>query len=723
MKKLFLAALLTLVLNCSPANATTYYVRTDGGTAAQCNGTVDAPVTTTNTNIVQGCAFNHPFWLLSTKDGPVMKLAGGDTVIVAPGDYLMGVGAPNTPNCSLFYPWDCWSKAIPSGTAAQPTRILGKGWDTATGAKPRFIGIERSDKVLNLNGSSNVELQYIEITDGSECIVTGPGTTACKRTGDGTSQGQWAVRGIQASDSSNVLLKNVYIHGLYAGVEAARLTNWTIENTDILNNSFVGWNGDMGKTTSSNSGITKFKNTRIKGSGCGERLSTKAPYSCYSQDQGGYGDGLGTEATGGDWVFDGVDFSENVSDGLDLLYHTGNGKITVTNSKFERNAGNQIKTGTTASLSNVKLDGNCAWFKGQPFTSTLAVGGGSVAFNNCRAGGDVFAASLKAGTKVDIQSTTFTNVLNIGVMTSGTTCNGTEVVSADPSTTFDLKAKYYDPTTTAVKYYASGATGNGDGPCGLVKLTGSSTTTPPSCVSNGSCSAAIPTCGQTTTGVDNCGTTCTRTGSTCVQNYSLSMVLGGGNYTTGTNIVLKASLSPANSNAKVSFFYNNTLLGIGTFDGTNYVITASAVPVGTYVIYAQATDTVGTLATSPSVTAVVADACISNGSCNAPTPACGQSTVGVDNCGTSCTVVGSPCVCVVTSCNAAAPACNKTTTGTDNCGASCTKVGPKCCVSDSTKCGAVNPITIGQVTTGKDNCGTTCYKVGQFVVKTTYTKP
>lgn len=35
------------------------------------------------------------------------------------------------------------------------------------------------------------------------------------------------------------------------------------------------------------------------------------------------------------------------------------------------------------------------------------------------------------------------------------------------------------------------------------------------CVSNGSCSAPTPTCSMTTTGVDNCGTACTRTGPAC----------------------------------------------------------------------------------------------------------------------------------------------------------------------------------------------------------------
>lgn len=514
MRKILALTILSLICYTVPSFAATYYVRTDGGTSSQCNGTSDKAYTPVVSDVTKDCSFKHPFWVLAGPGGQ-NKMVGGDTMIVGPGNYDFGLGAPNA-NCSQYYPWDCFQNSIPSGTVSIPTRILGKGWDTLTGAKPKFIGIERSDKILSLIGSNNVEIQWIEITDDSECMVFGPAGTACKRTGDGTAQGRWAVRGIVASDSTNVKLKNVHIHGLFAGIHAARLKDWTIEDSDILNNSFVGWDGDMGKTTSSNSGTIKFKNTRIKGSGCGEKLATKTPYSCYSQDQGGYGDALGTEATGGNWVFDGVDISENVSDGVDLLYHNGNGSVTISNSRFERNAGNQVKVGTTTDIKSTTLDGDCAWFNGKAFTSTKDTSGASKAFNNCRAGGDVLAAMFKAGSKVTISNgTQFLNVRNIGIMSGGSSCNGTEVMSVDGTVTFDLKPKYYDPSSTSVKYYASGATGNGDGPCGTLKLTTSGTVPDPICVPNGSCSAATPGCGQTTTGTDNCMKVCTKTGEGC----------------------------------------------------------------------------------------------------------------------------------------------------------------------------------------------------------------
>ena len=84
-------------------------------------------------------------------------------------------------------------------------------------------------------------------------------------------------------------------------------------------------------------------------------------------------------------------------------------------------------------------------------------------------------------------------------------------------------------------------------------------------------------------------------------------------------------------------------------------------------------------------TATGGGGCVSDGSCSAATPACGTTTTGTDNCGTSCTKTGGSCSCVSDgSCSAATPACGTTTTGADNCGTSCTKTGTTCPVSTVT---------------------------------------
>ncbi|MFZ2048726.1 MAG: hypothetical protein WAV25_00250 [Minisyncoccia bacterium] len=71
--------------------------------------------------------------------------------------------------------------------------------------------------------------------------------------------------------------------------------------------------------------------------------------------------------------------------------------------------------------------------------------------------------------------------------------------------------------------------------------------------------------------------------------------------------------------------------------------------------------------------------CTTDNSCSATTPACGTTTYGTDNCGTTCSRTGAACACVSDgSCSASTPACNQTTYGVDNCGDSCIKTGAAC---------------------------------------------
>ena len=60
------------------ASATTYYVRTDGGTASQCNGRADAAYPGSGTNL--SCAWDHPFVALppSNSASPIApRIHGG----------------------------------------------------------------------------------------------------------------------------------------------------------------------------------------------------------------------------------------------------------------------------------------------------------------------------------------------------------------------------------------------------------------------------------------------------------------------------------------------------------------------------------------------------------------------------------------------------------------------------------------------------------------------
>ncbi|MBB1060605.1 hypothetical protein, partial [Marilutibacter spongiae] len=191
-----------------PAAGQRYYLRPDGGSPAQCSGTADAPYPGSGRQ--RACAWQSLHQALPA-DGPA-RIEGGDTLVLAPGEYMIGLGAPGTDHggCDEEAPWDCQLAPVPSGPSAdRPTRILGRD-----PAHPAVLwGNERVSAMLNLNGSSNVEIGHLEITDKSECVEFHATSAArCKR--DSAPYGKWASSGITASNSRNVHLHDLDIHGL-----------------------------------------------------------------------------------------------------------------------------------------------------------------------------------------------------------------------------------------------------------------------------------------------------------------------------------------------------------------------------------------------------------------------------------------------------------------------------------------------------------------------------
>ena len=118
--------------------------------------------------------------------------------------------------------------------------------------------------------------------------------------------------------------------------------------------------------------------------------------------------------------------------------------------------------------------------------------------------------------------------------------------------------------------------------------------TPPICVPDSSCTASAPACGSTTTGVNNCGGSCSRTGVACSLPPSPPICVPNGSCTASTPSC------------------GNTTFG---------------------------TDNCGNGCTKTGGTC----ACVPNGSCTASAPSCGSTTTGVDNCGGSCSRTGVAC--------------------------------------------------------------------------------
>jgi len=353
-------------------------------------------------------------------------MAGGDTLLIAAGSYAMGLGAPGAEACSSDGPWECFMAALPGGpSAARPTRLLGQGWDAGCSSPPELWGTQRADRLLNLAGSSHVQVACLELTDHSGCVEFHTGGLACER--DQFPYGDWAATGLYAADSADVLLQDLNIHGLaHTGILAGRLTDWTLERVRLVANGLVGWDGDLPNENNpgddANHGTLRFRHWTVEWNGCAETWPGQQPTGCWAQEAGGYGDGIGTGETVGTWIIEDSRIRFNSSDGLDLLYARTGSSITVRRTLAEGNAGNQLKSAGPATFENNVIVGNCGFFSGKPFTFLV---------DHCRAAGNALSLDLRPGDQVTVTNNTLLSegdCLLVAGCNSGA-CTGSEVVT------------------------------------------------------------------------------------------------------------------------------------------------------------------------------------------------------------------------------------------------------------------------------------------------------
>ncbi len=387
------AALLAVpLLSSADSRAATYYVRTDGGPPDHCSGLANGPAPASGSG--QACAWDHPFRALP-PGGPA-RIAGGDTLVVGPGSYMMGFGAPGADSCSADGAWGCYAAAVPSGPdASHPTRILGSGWDSGCASPPELWGTERANMVLDLTRTSHAEIGCLAVTDHSGCVEFHSGSIPCPR--ESPPFGPWALRGLYAEDSTDVFLHDLNIHGMAAtGIHAGRIRDWTVERVRIIGNGMVGWDGDI-DGDDSDSGNLVFRRFRVEWNGCGETWPGGQPTGCWAQSAGGYGDGFGTGATSGSWLFEDSTFLHNTSDGLDLLYARSGSSITLRRVHSEGNAGDQVKTNGPVTIENTVAVSSCGGFEGQPYTHQV---------DPCRAGGSALFVVLREGARAQVVNST-----------------------------------------------------------------------------------------------------------------------------------------------------------------------------------------------------------------------------------------------------------------------------------------------------------------------------
>lgn len=378
-----MTALLIWVAVALPANgsAATYYVRNDGGTAKQCNGTVDAAYAGSHEH---ACAWNSPMQALPPQaSGDKPRIQGGDTLMIEAGTYP--IGWARDWDCVIKDAHTCVPQPIPSGSPGNPTRILGAGWDSGCAAPPQLWGTHGAHQLLSLDGSSHAVIACLDLSDHSACTQNYKPDPeyACAR----GAEGDWANMGLHAQDSSDVTLQDLRIHGFAnRGVQAGRIRDWNVTRVKIIGNGHAGWDGDLGGNdrSSSNDGKLAFTDLEIGWNGCAEDYPNTAKIiNCFGQNEGGYGDGFAEAWTGGDYVFVRPDIHDNTQDGIDLRYANGIGSISVDGGRFARNAGNDLKTMGSASITHSVFVAYC---------SAMKHAGYPAGEDACRAGGGEYVA-------------------------------------------------------------------------------------------------------------------------------------------------------------------------------------------------------------------------------------------------------------------------------------------------------------------------------------------
>jgi hypothetical protein len=451
------------LINIPPKDyGTTYYVRTDGGDSTKCNGKFNIALTDASG---MNCAWSHISYALPS--GGAARISGGDTLVIGNGTYMIGYGMPGTNGCSTSYPYDCKLLSIPSGVSpTQPTRIVGSEFANGCKTKPQLWGTERVSSILDLNNSNNVEIQCLEITDHSNCNGWGAAysdpTLYCRNTAN-YPNGTYGDVGIVASNSSNVLLQNLDIHGMaYYGVNAAGLTNWTMNYVRLALNGGGGWGGTYGSFTQMY-GTTTMSNMIVEWNGCSDNYPySDTPYACADQNGAGYGDGIGLDRTGGDFIITDSIFRNNIQDGLDMLYHTEGGSVIINRVWAEGNMGNQLKVGGAVILTNSIAVGNCSFIAKK---ANIPHPSPSTGLMPCRAVGDTIALALidrssgtNKGTTGYLVNNTITgggNVMVVAGTTFGTTTNPSLYMINNIMLGNDQNSSYAYPGDTAAYYDAT----------------------------------------------------------------------------------------------------------------------------------------------------------------------------------------------------------------------------------------------------------------------------
>ena len=452
---------------------TTWFVRPDGGTrydanvpTGQCNGTSDAAYPGEGVN--QNCAFSSVQYLYMDGTYGVSQwvISGGDTVVIRGCAALPGEQDASAPDCRVGWvnnmgtgglcqgvnaAWGCSIPPVPSGTAARPTQILG-GCAYGTYSCNPVIGYPYKNNnltqiyggfdvggVLYLSGSQYVTVEGLEITShNGGCTTVGyPQYPAgCSTSTPVSDFANWGI--VVTNTTSNIMLQDVYIHGMTnLGIGGPIGGPFTLNRVSIDFNAFAGWNFDDGNATPDAAGSSLTQSyVTMEGNGCLEQYpitNTQYPaLACWDSDDGGFGDSWSGQATELDgFSCDHCQIIYNVKDAA-MGPHTLIKNLSVTDSIFYGNMGQQGKWGTTQNATtlfqNNLFIGNCERMSdqlpgaAQNFNVSTGLPGSYLSLF-CRAAGDLFDYFSDVNSSVHFYGNTFVGynatILDLGFGTAG----------------------------------------------------------------------------------------------------------------------------------------------------------------------------------------------------------------------------------------------------------------------------------------------------------------
>lgn len=267
--KLFILAF-SLFWCTGVCSATTHYIRTDGGTSAQCKGTTNAPLAGATSN---NCALSNPYYLVTDNTTSTaftwsfvntfgVGVVSGDTIqFEDAGPYYIGLKLGSGPGTTWLACGtdgaDCVPPPQPSGVAFKG---LGAGachnsGHTVLVNPTQFVGINNIFWMWSLESAADADFECFDFTQPSMCTLSGiGGVPAGTFTGGSISGGVLFLTGVSNSASNAVTANNAFmLHGL-TGPGAVLNGQWITVSATGLTSTTMQASTSLGNVTSIGSG-------------------------------------------------------------------------------------------------------------------------------------------------------------------------------------------------------------------------------------------------------------------------------------------------------------------------------------------------------------------------------------------------------------------------------------------------------------------------------------